>query len=179
MRKAAATATNASETEGAIIKETIQNSSIISSVRHFVVAAGQHLLLLLHLLFALLDGQNNGKRGGIIEPTHTSTPSLCACVRHWLRFAFKESLCKEGWGGERQKKRHRAHSKTKLTKMSTEGNIKIDGFFFNTEWRECWLGRGWFGVDWIGIGHGCGLLEGREESSFCDSFSFVSWNNWL
>lgn len=103
MRKAAATATNASETEGAIIKETIQNSSIISSVRHFVVAAGQHLLLLLHLLFALLDGQNNGKRGGIIEPTHTSTPSLCACVRHWLRFAFKESLCKEGWGGKTEK----------------------------------------------------------------------------
>jgi len=55
------------------------------------------------------------------------------CVRYEFRFAFyerrKRRSAKER--GQEREIESRTHSKTKSTKMSTEGNIKIDGFFFN------------------------------------------------
>jgi len=49
-----------------------------------------------------------------------------------LHFTREEREEAQKKGGKRERDREsRTHSKTKSTKMSTEGNIKIDGFFFN------------------------------------------------
>lgn len=117
-----------------------------------------------------------------VESLNQRTQAHPLCVRVWdtgFDLHLKRACAKRVGGGETEKEAQ-STQQNEIDKNVDRGQHK-NWWILLQHWVKGMLvgGRGWFGVDWIGIGHGCGLLEGREESSFCDSFSFVSWNNWL